>query len=182
MSFGKEKRVQTLAVGTSFSRQTFHFGKQWKRSLGAFQGSSTGIKFLWNCCLRCQVCLTTASTFYPKMSVMVQHLAKSWYDLSHQAQTAIYLHKPADRGFQDKFTRRGEKKNNKKAKDWVIDLKTKESIRYAITNFTSEIINVKSWRENSLSMTKQSKEHFTKHSKRRTEYNQINMQRATIKM
>lgn len=38
------------------------------------------------------------------MSVMVQHLAKSWYDLNHQAQTAIYLHKTADIGFQEKLT------------------------------------------------------------------------------
>lgn len=86
------------------------------------------------------------------MSVMVQHLAKSWYGLSHQAQTAIYLHKPADRGFQEKFTE-GVEGSNEKTGDWIIDLKTKDGVKYAITNFSSEIINVQS----SLSMMKQGK-------------------------
>lgn len=179
---GKRETTTNTSCGNQLLTTNISSGKQWKKLFGAFQGSSTGIRFLQNCCLHCQVHLTTAATFYPKMSVMVQHLAKSWYNLSHQAQTAIYLHKRADRGFQEKFTRQGEKKNNKKARDWVIDLNTKKSVRYALTDFTSEIVNVKSWREGFLSVTKQGNRHFKWPNKRRKQYNQINMQRVTIKM
>lgn len=57
--------------------------------------------------------------FLPKDVCYGTTLGQEWYDLNHQAQTAIYLHKPVDREFQEKFTKREEKKTQKTRKQGI---------------------------------------------------------------